>query len=109
MTFDNAVNLALRYLARSPKSVMEMKKYLTGKNLEQDKLSAVIDRLRKLNYLDDMVFARQFIENRIRFKPKSTYALGYELRQKGIEPEIAEQLLMSLDDRELAWSAARKK
>jgi len=109
MTFDNAFNLALRYLARSPKSVMEIKKYLAGKNLEQDKIDTVIDRLKDLRYLDDSAFARQFIENRIRFKPKSVYALGYELRHKGIDQDIADELLNPLDDMELAWSAARKK
>ncbi len=109
MTSNNAFNLALRYLARSPKSVMEMKKYLAGKHLEPDEINGVIERLIELKYLDDKTFARQFIENRIRFKPKSAYALGYELRLKGIEPEIADEFLATLDDLELAWSAAKKK
>jgi len=109
MTSNNAFNLALRYLARSPKSVMEMKKYLAGKHLEPDEINGVIERLIELKYLDDKTFARQFIENRIRFKPKSAYALGFELRRKGIEPEIADELLTRLDDLELAWSAAMKK
>lgn len=106
---DKKLNLALRYLGRSPKTVMEMKRYLAGKDLAPHEIKAIIDRLTQLNYLDDHTFARQFIENRIRFKPKSAYALGYELRGKGIDPDISQELLSCLDDIELAWSAAQKK
>ncbi len=52
---------------------------------------------------------RLFIENRIRFKPKSTFAIGYELRQKGIRPEIADELMAPLDNVELACAAASMK
>jgi len=105
MTTEKAFNLALRYLSRSPKTVMEMKKYLAKKAIAQEEIDIVITRLKELNYLNDYDYARQFIQNRVRFKPKSVFALGYELRQKGIDPTHADELLMALDDTQLAWTA----
>ncbi|WDP88613.1 MAG: regulatory protein RecX [Desulfobacter sp.] len=109
MKTDKAYHLALRYLGRRPRSVKEMKDYLAKKQVPSGEITDIIRRLMDLNYLDDREFARQFIDNRIRFKPKSTYALKWEMRQKGISPEVADDLLASLDNMELAWSAARQK
>jgi regulatory protein len=107
--FSKAFNLALRYLARRSKSIKEMERYLTGKNISSQVVVNVIDKLLTLKYLDDRTFAAQFIENRIRFKPKSTYALGYELRQKGIHPDLADELLANYDDVTLAFKAVDSK
>ncbi len=107
--FSKAYNLALRYLARRSKSIKEMKHYLTGKSISSQVVDDVINKLTGFKYLDDRAFAVQFIQNRIRFKPKSTYALGYELRQKGIHPDLADELLADYDDITLAFKAVDSK
>ena len=109
MTPEKAFNLALRYLSRSAKTMMEMQRYLEKKAVEQDTIESILTRLTELNYIDDRAYARQFIENRVRFKPKSVFALGYELRHKGVDPAIAEELLAELDDAELAFKAIEPK
>lgn len=106
---NKSYQLALRYLARRPKTIREMKAYLEKKKVSSSEIDQIIQRLTELGYLDDREFARQYIDNRIRFKPKSTYALGYELRQKGICPDIAEEVLSRLDNLELAVKAANLK
>ncbi len=106
---SKAFNLALGYLARRSKTIREMKRYLTGKNVPTELAEEVIDRLIQAKYLDDRTFAIQFIESRVRFKPKSTYALGFELRQKGIQPNLADELLAGYDDNELALKALESK
>ncbi len=105
--FDKAYALAVRYLARRARSCFEMQHYLSQKK-GVDPLIAnrVIDRLVDLGYMDDREFARQFIRERIRFKPKSRYALGYELKAKGIDETLTAELLDPLDDADLAMEAA---
>ena len=107
--FSKAFNLALKYLARRSKTIKEMERYLTGKHIPSQVIEGVIDRLITAKYLDDRAFSVQFIENRIRFKPKSTYALGYELRQKGVPPLLADELLAGYDDTILARKAVDSK
>ncbi len=109
MKTDHIYTLALKYLARRSRTVKEMHQYLNKKTKNQKKITQIIDQLLDLGYLDDYIFARQFIDNRIRFKPKSIYALGFELRQKGIAPDMVDEIVSSLDNRMLARSAIQLK
>lgn len=109
MSADKVYNLALRYLGRRPRSVKEMKQYLSKKAASASDIKTTINRLLELKYLNDREFARQFISSRIRFKPKSVYALGYELRQKGISQGIVDDTLSALDNMQLARSAVHLK
>ncbi|MEH0021088.1 MAG: regulatory protein RecX [Desulfobacter sp.] len=106
---NRAFNLALRYLARRSKTILEMKRYLEGKDVDAQVTQTVLEKLIQSKYLDDRAFAIQFIENRLRYNPKSTYALGYELRQKGIGATLADELLAEYDDTRLALKAVRLK
>ncbi|HCY86600.1 MAG TPA: regulatory protein RecX [Desulfobacteraceae bacterium] len=107
--FSKSHALALKYLARRARSVREMTVYLAGKQVSDDVSQEVVSRLLDDGYLDDETFARQFIESRIRSKPKSTYALKYELRQKGVSSAVSEPLLNDYDDETLACRAAASK
>ena len=82
-----------------------MKEYLTDKGYKANIIEQVIVQLSNFNYLDDRAFARQFIESRIRYKPKSIFALGFELRKKGIDPALAKELLAAYKDEDLALKA----
>lgn len=109
MTVEKAYRKALGYLSKSPKTIRQMKKYLTDKGYDADIIEQVIVQLSNFNYLDDKAFARQFIESRIRYKPKSVFALGFELRKKGIDPAFAKELLTAYKDEELALKAVENK
>ena len=86
-----------------------MKEYLSDKGYNTNIIDQVIVQLSNFNYLDDKAFARQFIESRIRYKPKSIFALGFELRKKGIEPTLAKELLAAYKDEDMALKAIEKK
>jgi len=109
MTIEKAYQKALGYLSKRPKTIRQMNDYLTDKGYDDDIIAQVIVQLRHFNYLDDRAFACQFIESRIRYKPKSVFALGFELRKKGIDPVLAEELLAAYDDEELALKAVESK
>lgn len=109
MSVEKAYRKALGYLSKSPKTIRQMKKYLTDKGYDGNIIDQVIVQLSNFNYLDDRAFARQFIESRIRYKPKSVFALGFELREKGIDPALAEELLSVYNDEELALKAVETK
>lgn len=97
------------YLSKSPKTIRQMKGYLTEKGYNANIIEQVIVQLSNFNYLNDEAFARQFIESRIRYKPKSIFALGFELRKKGIDSALAEELLAAYKDEDLALKAVETK
>jgi regulatory protein len=56
--------------------------------------------------VDDTRFARAWIENRNEFRPRSRRALSIELRQHGLDEDIAAEALAEIDDEALAYQAA---
>lgn len=109
MTVEKAYRKALGYLSKSPKTIRQMKEYLADKGYDATIIEKVVARLLSFNYLDDRAFAQQFIESRIRYKPKSVFALGFELCKKGISPALAKELLTAYKDEELALKAVETK
>ena len=109
MTVEKAYQKALGYLAKSPKTIYQMKQYLAGKGYGANIIEKVVGQLSDFHYLDDKAFARQFVESRIRYKPKSIYALQFELRKKGIDPALAQELLDAYKDEDLALKAVETK
>jgi regulatory protein len=104
-----AYQRALRYLGTRPRSGAEIVTYLKRKEYDEQVIGAVIVRLQENGYIDDDAFARFWIENRNRFRPKGAQALRYELRQKGIERETIEGALDEQDDERAAWAAVEGK
>ena len=104
-TFNRVLDLAYRYLSYKPRSIKEMMVYLQKKGIEKNLITTIINDLIDKRFLDDHEFTKWFIENRTRFKPKSIFAIGYELKIKGIPTSISEPVLSTYDDITLALNA----
>jgi regulatory protein len=102
---SQAFERALRFLSYRPRSQSEVERYLRDKAIPEDVITDVIARLEQAKYLDDEEFARFWLDNRERFRPRSQRALRYELRQKGVSDEIIAQVLEKIDDEASAWRA----
>lgn len=102
---SRAFDQAVRFLSYRPRSRGEVERYLRGKAVPQPAIAEVVARLEQAGYLDDAAFARFWVEDREQFKPRSQYALRYELRQKGVSDAIIAQTLGDLDDEAAAWQA----
>ena len=106
---NKAHNQAIRFLGFRARSRQEVERYLQAKGYAPGVIADTIDRLLNEHYLDDEEFARAWLENRERFRPRGQQALRYELKQKGIAGEVIEVALADLDEDELAWSAVEPK
>jgi regulatory protein len=97
---------ALNFLSYRPRSVAEMRRYLTGKNFDTLTIDAVIARLSRVSLLDDKAFAQYWLENRDSFKPRGRRALRSELYQKGVVGALVDELLADYDEVDAAYRAA---
>ncbi len=104
-----AFGMALGYLSRRPRSILEMKAYLSKKKISPRLIPRIVQQLCGENYLNDKIFAENYLENRRRNKPKSLFAFRYELEKKGIDCAIIDLLLTNYDDFELAVLALKPK
>jgi len=96
------LNAAARFLEVRSRSVHELRRHLAQAGYRADLVQAAVARLTELGMLDDATFARTWVESRDRARPRSEAALRRELSLKGIDRELAVELL---DERRAATSA----
>ena len=87
---------AVQYLGNRPRSVAEIRRHLRGKRYEDEAIDGAIDKLRAQRYVDDLDFAKYWVEQRSRFRPKGDRALVTELTSKGIARETINAALGEL-------------
>lgn len=106
---EGAYQRALHFLSYRSRSEQEIRQNLTKHKIPEDIILEVLDKLRQASLVDDRAFAKNWIENRIQFKPRGKRALSVELTRKGISREIIDEELRDLDENTLATQCARKK
>jgi regulatory protein len=101
-----AEDSAIRFLSYRPRSIQEVRRHLTDKEIPAPTIEAAIERLQTAGYLDDAAFVLFWIENRNRFQPRGPMALRYELRQKGVDDRLINELVSENVDVDAAALAA---
>lgn len=102
---NKAYNQAVFFLGFRARSRAEVEKYLRGKKYLPEVVTVTIERLLEAGYLNDEDFARAWVADRKRFRPRGRRALQYELRQKGLRDDDIEGALADLDEDDLARQA----
>lgn len=90
---DKAYGLTLAYVVRRMRSEGELGDYLRRKQYVPELIEQIIERLRRLGFVDDAEFARRWVENRRLLKATSTKKLQLELRQKKVSSDIIRTVL----------------
>lgn len=107
------LQIAVAYLAYRPRTEAEVRRHLARKDASPEMVDAVVARLRDLHFLDDAAFASLWVENRQMFRTRGARLLNAELRQKGIEKDLAAQAVTDAveteDEHAAAHRAAEKK
>lgn len=106
--FHRSLERAVRYLGYRPRSQAEIELRLRRYGAPAELISRVMARLREQGLINDVAFARFWQESR-ELNPRSRRLLGFELRQKGVDPEIISEATAGLDDEESAYRAGQRK
>ncbi len=93
-----AINFAKKLLAVRLYSIKSLKAKLLKKIDNINIIDKVISLLLEYGYLNDFEFARLFIKDRLLNKKKGRVKIRYDLKKEGIEPEIIDELLNSIED-----------
>jgi regulatory protein len=105
-----ATQLAGRFLAHRPRTVLEVRQRLLRGGIGAPIAEAAIESLKQQGLLDDQRFADMWVENRQAFHPRSPRMLQAELRRKGVARETAEEAVeheVTIDEAALAAEAGR--
>ncbi len=106
---QRAVDRALNYLSFRPRSREEVRRYLRRKETPPEIIDAALARLDRLDFVNDHSFAEFWIGTREQFSPRGARALKNELRMKGVDREVVNELVDDEQDGERALRAGRKK
>ncbi len=105
------LDAALNYLGSRPRSEREIRRRLTRNPVPPTVLDRVLARLRHLGLVDDHAFAQYWVEQRQTHRPRGARLLRAELRQKGVDSELAAEVAETTEPTaaEDAYRAAAKK
>ncbi len=90
---DVVMEAAANFLAVRPRSVEETRRRLRHLGYPPAICDQVVGRLAELGYLDDLEFARAWVESRDRARPRGEVALRRELQLKGVPADTVTEVL----------------
>ena len=103
-------NSALRIVERSYKSERELKDKLLLKGYDKDSIEKTIEFLKEYNFLSDNNYTKMYVKDKSKFQGKNR--IKFDLYRKGIDEEIIQEELSSIDEedeREVAYNLVLKK
>lgn len=105
---ESALTL-LDYRARSRK---ELERRLLQKGYSEDIVAEVLTRLENVDLVNDERFAMDWVAGRLAYRPTGKSRMLWDLRSKGVPPEIVDEALAQVDEEqeyEMALDLAEKK
>jgi regulatory protein len=85
---DQAFEIAGRFLGTRPRSRWEVEERLRRADADEVVVRATLERLERIGFVDDLAFARWWVEQRDRHAPRGRVALETELRAKRVPAVI---------------------
>src|SRR5712692_1606976 len=106
-----AYQRALHFLAPRPRSGSEVRRRLLSRGHEAEIINSVMERLERNQLVDDRAFSTYWVSQRQTFRPRGPRALRAELRAKGVDAEMAGEVISAAAEEqdEAAYRAGRKK
>lgn len=92
-----ARKILLDQLTGRARSRSELAGKLAGKGVPQEVATRLLDRFEEVGLVDDEAFARSWVESRQAGKGLARRALAQELRRKGVDDEVAREVLDEVD------------
>ena len=96
MRLQEAKDAAFKLLSFRMRSIAEMRKRLKEKSFSQIEINHVIDKLTKLNYLNDVEFGKAFVKEKIKNKKIGPKAIKSELFPHQLSPDFVDELIESI-------------
>jgi regulatory protein len=99
-----------RFVAFRPRTEQEVRQRLRRDKFSPERVESTVGWLVAQGLLDDRRFADMWVENRTAFSPRSPRLLQAELRRKGVERQVIDDVLAQPtlpDEADLALEAAR--
>ncbi|MFY1655537.1 regulatory protein RecX [Solwaraspora sp. WMMB762] len=95
---QQARDICLRQLAVRPRTRAELAAVLRRRGISEATAKSVLDRYDEVGMIDDASFAQAWVTSRHHGRGLARRNLAAELRQRGVDPQIARDALDGLDE-----------
>jgi regulatory protein len=92
-----ARKILLDQLTGRARTRSELADKLASRNVPEDVATRLLDRFEEVGLIDDAAFAREWVAQRQSGRGLARRALAQELRRKGIDDEVAREVLDEVD------------
>ena len=94
-------NKCVKYIGIRLRSINEMREYMKKKNVSLDVIEEVINKLLKNKLLDDQIFTKAFINDKLNFTTMGPYRIELELKKHNIDNNIISKYINEIDENRL--------
>jgi regulatory protein len=106
---EDGFQKALRFISYKPRTMSEVEKKLNEYDFDEDIISDVLKMVVEKGYVNDLQYAKNWVENRSIYKPRSKKLITWELKNKQISEDIISEATGDLvPEDKLASLAAEK-
>lgn len=95
---EDIYNKCLKYIGVRIRSKYEIKEYLKRKETEESQIDNTIKKLEENNLLNDEIFAKAFINDKLNFTTMGPFRIEQELKKHKIDSNIIYKYLNDIDD-----------
>ena len=95
--YEDIYNKCVKYISIRLRSIQEIKEYLRKKEIDESLIEYTIDKLLKNNLLNDELFTKAFINDKLNFTTMGPYRIEQELKKHKIDPNIIFEKLYNID------------
>ena len=96
--YEEAYNKSVSYIEVRLRSTNEIKVYLKNKKYSEEVIESTINRLLKNNILNDEIFTKAFINDKLNFTTMGPYKIELELKKHYIDTNIVNTYINNIDE-----------
>jgi regulatory protein len=89
-----------RYCSQGERCLNDVRKKIRADNIPEEAEKRIIDRLLQEKFVDENRYSRSFVHDKFRLNHWGRIKIGYELKLKGIPPEIYREAMETIDEDE---------
>ncbi|MBO7160768.1 MAG: RecX family transcriptional regulator [Paludibacteraceae bacterium] len=88
----------MAYCSRSEHCVFDVMEKLSAAAVSEDDANEIVQELIRLGYIDELRYARAFVNDKFRFNKWGKIKIAHALRQKKVASNVIQDALDTIDD-----------
>lgn len=92
------LNSMMAYCSRSEHCVFDVMEKLSAAAVSEDDANEIVQELIRLGYIDELRYARAFVNDKFRFNKWGKIKIAHVLRQKKVASNVIQEALDTIDD-----------